>query len=188
MTDGMKRTKDIGRISLACRSATVCWRGHRYSGKHGVSRGDGGGAQASCSGTVNSVNRRSRKRESGTSYFVFGVVPLCATLAFVLFERLDAPRQAFAALAAGVALGIWLFRLRIASRMGVAAMPIRGTRSLRCPFYEREYGRFRGYRMDRSLRRRNQPGRGMEVGREKVEGKGCKDPKLLECRPSLGSG
>jgi hypothetical protein len=72
--------------------------------------------------------------------------------------------------------------------MGVAAMPIRGTLSLRCPFYECEYGRFRGYHMDRSLRRRNQPGRGMEVGREEVEGKGCKDPKLLECPPSLGSG
>lgn len=59
---------------------------------------------------MNSVNKRSRKRESGTSCFVFGVVLLCATLAFVLFGRLDAPWQAFAALAAGVALGIWLFR------------------------------------------------------------------------------
>jgi hypothetical protein len=59
---------------------------------------------------MNTKNRRSRKRESGTSYFVFGVVLLCATLAFVLFGRLEAPWEAFAALAAGAALGIWLFR------------------------------------------------------------------------------
>ncbi|GAA3665492.1 hypothetical protein GCM10023081_00410 [Arthrobacter ginkgonis] len=59
---------------------------------------------------MNTKNRRSRKRESGMSYFVFGVVLLCATLAFVLFGRLEAPWQAFAALAAGTALGIWLFR------------------------------------------------------------------------------
>lgn len=43
-------------------------------------------------------------------YFVFGVVVLCATLAFVLFGRLAAPWHAFAALGAGAALGIWLFR------------------------------------------------------------------------------
>lgn len=44
------------------------------------------------------------------SYFVFGVVIFCATLAFVIFGRLAAPWQAFAALGAGAALGIWLFR------------------------------------------------------------------------------
>lgn len=59
---------------------------------------------------MNSVNKRSRKRESGTSYFLFGIVLLCATLAFVIFGRLDAPWHAFAALGAGAALGIWLLR------------------------------------------------------------------------------
>lgn len=55
-------------------------------------------------------NRRSRKRESGVSYLVFGVVIFCATLSFVLFGRLAAPWQAFAALGVGAALGVWLFR------------------------------------------------------------------------------
>jgi hypothetical protein len=50
------------------------------------------------------------KRESGTSYLVFGLVVLCATIAFVVFGRLAAPWQAFAALGAGAALGVWLFR------------------------------------------------------------------------------
>ena len=59
---------------------------------------------------MNTKNGRSRKRESGRSYLVFGVLLFCATLAFVLFGRLEAPWQAFAALAAGAALGIWLFR------------------------------------------------------------------------------
>ena len=59
---------------------------------------------------MNTKNRRSSKRESGTGYLVFGVVLLCATLALVLFGRLESPWQAFAALAAGAALGIWLFR------------------------------------------------------------------------------
>ncbi|WP_455834110.1 hypothetical protein [Pseudarthrobacter siccitolerans] len=54
--------------------------------------------------------RRSPKRESGTPYLVFGLVILCATIAFVIFGRLAAPWQAFAALGAGAALGIWLFR------------------------------------------------------------------------------
>ncbi|MDQ1053247.1 hypothetical protein QE394_001175 [Arthrobacter sp. SORGH_AS 212] len=44
------------------------------------------------------------------SYLAFGVVVLCATLAFVLFGRLAAPWQAFAALGAGAGLGVWLFR------------------------------------------------------------------------------
>jgi hypothetical protein len=60
---------------------------------------------------MNTKNRRSVKRESGMSYLVFGVVLLCGTLAFVLFGRLEASWQAFAALAAGAALGIWLFRV-----------------------------------------------------------------------------
>jgi len=32
---------------------------------------------------MNAKNRRSSKRESGMSYFVFGVAVLCGTLAFV---------------------------------------------------------------------------------------------------------
>ena len=59
---------------------------------------------------MNTKNRRSRKPESGMSYLVFGGVLLCATLALVLFGRLEAPWQAYAALVAGAALGIWLFR------------------------------------------------------------------------------
>jgi hypothetical protein len=59
---------------------------------------------------MNTKNRRSRKPESGMSYLVTGVVLLCATLALVLFGRLEAPWQAYAALAGGIALGIWLFR------------------------------------------------------------------------------
>lgn len=59
---------------------------------------------------MNTKNRRSAKRESGMSYLVFGVAVFCATLALVIFGRLEAPWQAFAALAAGAALGIWLLR------------------------------------------------------------------------------
>ena len=44
------------------------------------------------------------------SYFVFRLVVLCATLAFVLFGRLAATWHACVALGAGAALGIWLFR------------------------------------------------------------------------------
>ncbi|WP_309124090.1 hypothetical protein [Arthrobacter sp.] len=54
--------------------------------------------------------RRSSKRESGTAYLVFGLFVFCATVAFVVFGRLAAPWQAFAALGAGAALGVWLFR------------------------------------------------------------------------------
>ena len=62
------------------------------------------------SGTMQARKRRSSKRESGTPYLVSGLVILCATIAFVVFGRLAAPWQAFAALGAGAALGIWLFR------------------------------------------------------------------------------
>jgi hypothetical protein len=59
---------------------------------------------------MNTKSTRSSKRESGMGYLVIGVVILCATLALVIFGRLEAGWPAFAALAAGAALGIWLFR------------------------------------------------------------------------------
>ncbi len=54
--------------------------------------------------------RHPSKRGSGTPYLVFGLILLCATIAFLVFGRLAAPWQAFAAVGAGAALGIWLFR------------------------------------------------------------------------------
>ncbi|MDQ1058644.1 hypothetical protein QFZ23_002545 [Arthrobacter globiformis] len=56
------------------------------------------------------MKRYKRKRETGLAYLIFGVAVLGGTFALVIFGRLEATWPSFAALVAGAALGIWLFR------------------------------------------------------------------------------
>lgn len=51
-----------------------------------------------------------RKPESGLAYAITGGVLLLGTLGFVVFGRSEETPAAFAALAGGVTLGVWLFR------------------------------------------------------------------------------
>ncbi|WP_442863617.1 hypothetical protein [Arthrobacter sp. FW305-BF8] len=51
-----------------------------------------------------------RKRESGLGYFILGSAVFLGSLALVLFGRIEPTWPVFTALAAGITLGIWLFR------------------------------------------------------------------------------
>jgi len=51
-----------------------------------------------------------RKPESGLPYLLTGGVIFCATLAAVMFGRVESSVPAYIALGAGAALGTWLFR------------------------------------------------------------------------------
>ncbi len=59
------------------------------------------------------MRRPARKRESGLGYLVLGAVIACGTVALIVFGQLEASWPAFAALAAGVLLGLCLFRFGV---------------------------------------------------------------------------
>ena len=64
------------------------------------------------SGVMKKTSKWSTKRkpESGLPYLLTGGVIFCATLAAVMFGRVESSVPAYIALGAGAALGTWLFR------------------------------------------------------------------------------
>ncbi|WP_422390171.1 hypothetical protein [Arthrobacter sp. N1] len=61
--------------------------------------------------TTETARRPARKRESGRGYLILGCAIAAGTLALVVLGAVPATMPAFAALVAGAALGLWLFRI-----------------------------------------------------------------------------